>query len=326
MSKITYKDAGVDIEAGYEAVSLMKKHISKTMIPGVMKTPDSFFSAFELPKGYEEPVLVSSTDGVGTKLKIAIELGIHHTVGIDLVAMSVNDLICSGAKPLFFLDYIAIHKLDPKLVEQIVAGIADGCEQSGCALIGGETAEMNDMYKPGDYDLAGFAVGVVEKRKMISAKNVQKGDVVIGLPSSGLHSNGFSLARKVLTKSNYEKLLTPTKIYVKDILSLIEKFEIHAIANITGGGLPEKLGRAVPQGLEAVIDSTSWEMPEIFKRIESSGSIEKMEMFKTFNMGIGMTVIVPKEIAKDVAHFAKGFIIGEMHESSNSAGHGVKIK
>lgn len=207
MSKITYKDAGVDIEAGYEAVSLMKKHISKTMIPGVMKTPDSFFSAFELPKGYEEPVLVSSTDGVGTKLKIAIELGIHHTVGIDLVAMSVNDLICSGAKPLFFLDYIAIHKLDPKLVEQIVAGIADGCEQSGCALIGGETAEMNDMYKPGDYDLAGFAVGVVEKRKMISVKNVKKGDIVVGLPSSGLHSNGFSLARKVLTKSNYEKLL-----------------------------------------------------------------------------------------------------------------------
>ncbi len=298
--KVTYKQSGVDVHAGYLAVKAMGRDVKKTMIPGVLKSPGSFFSLFELPKGYKNPVLVSSTDGVGTKLLLAFKTGIHHTVGIDLVAMSVNDLICCGAKPLFFLDYIAIHQLEPSKVAQIVKGIAQGCRLSGCALVGGETAELRDLYAPGHYDLAGFAVGIVEKNKIINGSHIKPGDVVMGLASSGLHSNGYSLARKVLGSKFYRQMLTPTQIYVKEIHELIKSYEIKGIANITGGGLPEKLGRILPKGSQAIIDPACWEPGAIFKAIEKTGKVDPYEMFHAFNMGIGMAMVVSVQVAADI--------------------------
>jgi phosphoribosylformylglycinamidine cyclo-ligase len=298
--KITYKQSGVDVHAGYRAVQAMARDVKKTQIPGVLKSPGSFFSLFELPKGYKNPVLVAATDGVGTKLLLAFKTNIHHTVGVDLVAMSVNDLICCGAKPLFFLDYIAIHQVEPRKVANIVKGIAQGCRLSGCALVGGETAELRELYAPNHYDLAGFAVGVVEKHKIINGSSIAAGDVVLGLMSSGLHSNGYSLARKVLGPKFYREMLTPTQIYVKEIQTLIKNYEIKGIANITGGGLPEKLGRILPKGTGAIIDPVCWEPLPIFKAIEKTGKVAKDEMFHAFNMGIGMAIVVSAPVAAKI--------------------------
>jgi phosphoribosylformylglycinamidine cyclo-ligase len=312
----SYKAAGVDVEAGYAVVEKIKKHVASTHIPGVLGNIGSFACFFQPDlKNFKEPVLVASNDGVGTKVKLAVALDKHDTVGIDLVAMSVNDLICSGATPLFFLDYIAVHKVDPAQVEQIVAGIAEGCRQSGCALIGGETAEMNDMYQPGDYDLAGFAVGIVDKTKILNVERVQAGDVVVGLPSSGLHSNGYSLARKVLSEADYAEMLTPTKIYVQEILAYLKNdVNIHAIANITGGSFYEKLARAIPANVNAVLDPHSWELPSIFKKIQAAGQIAPKEMYSAFNMGIGMCLIVPPSEAAKI----EGIVIGKIVEGNKA--------
>lgn len=307
---LSYKEAGVDVEAGYEVVERIKSHVASTKIPGVLGNIGSFACFFQPDlTGIKEPVIVASNDGVGTKLKLAIALDKHDTVGIDLVAMSVNDLICSGATPLFFLDYVAVHKVHPQQVEQIVAGISEGCRQAGCALIGGETAEMNDMYKPGDYDLAGFAVGLVDKSKILTIDRVKPGDVIVGLPSSGIHSNGYSLARKVLGKDFYAEMLTPTKIYVKEVLGYLRNgVEIKAMANITGGSFYEKLSRAIPENVNAVLDPNSWEPLPIFKQIQATGGIGPKEMYSAFNMGIGMCLIVPPSAAKKI----NGPIIGKI--------------
>ncbi|MDR1997373.1 MAG: phosphoribosylformylglycinamidine cyclo-ligase [Candidatus Margulisbacteria bacterium] len=312
----SYKAAGVDVEAGYAVVEKIKKHVASTSIPGVLGNIGSFACFFQPDlSGLQEPVLVASNDGVGTKVKLAAALDRHDTVGIDLVAMSVNDLICSGATPLFFLDYIAVHKVLPAQVEQIVAGIAEGCRQAGCALIGGETAEMNDVYQPGEYDLAGFAVGLVEKSKILNVERVKIGDVVVGLPSSGLHSNGYSLARKVLGAADYAELLTPTKIYVREVLGYLKSgVEIHSIANITGGSFYEKLARAIPARVNVVLDPQSWEPLPIFKKIQAAGHIEPKEMYSAFNMGIGMCLIVPPSEAAKI----NGRVIGKIVEGNKA--------
>ncbi|MDR1453629.1 MAG: phosphoribosylformylglycinamidine cyclo-ligase [Candidatus Margulisbacteria bacterium] len=312
----SYKAAGVDVEAGYAVVEKIKKHAASTHIPGALGNIGSFACFFQPDlRGYKEPVLVASNDGVGTKVKLAVALDKHDTVGIDLVAMSVNDLICSGAAPLFFLDYIAVHKVKPEQVEQIVAGIAEGCRQSGCALIGGETAEMHDVYQPGDYDLAGFAVGLVDKAKILTIDRVRAGDVVVGLPSSGLHSNGYSLVRQVLSTDDYAEMLTPTKIYVKEILGYLKSgVEIHSIANITGGSFYEKLARAIPAQTNAVLDPQSWEPPPIFKKIQTAGQIALKEMYSAFNMGIGMCLIVPPSAAAQIS----GKVIGKIVEGDKT--------
>lgn len=329
---IDYKDAGVDVEAGYKAVNLMKTHIQKTMRPEVIDEIGGFSGAFSLANmNYNHPVLVSGTDGVGTKLKIAFIMDKHDTVGIDCVAMCANDVVCSGAQPLFFLDYIAFGKLIPEKAEQIVKGISEGCVQSGCALIGGETAEMPSFYPVDEYDLAGFVVGIAEKDKLITGARIKDGDVLIGLASSGIHSNGFSLVRKALNispqninlyieslgKSLGEEILIPTKIYVKTILSLIEKYEIKGIAHITGGGFIENIPRILPDGLKAIVHKGSWKIPPIFTLIQDSGNISIEDMYKTFNMGIGMVLAVPAEIAPFVVAEAnnrkeKAYIIGEI--------------
>ncbi|MDR2430673.1 MAG: phosphoribosylformylglycinamidine cyclo-ligase [Candidatus Margulisbacteria bacterium] len=308
----SYKAAGVDVAAGYAVVEKIKKHAVSTQIPGALGDIGSFACFFEPDlTGLKKPVLVASNDGVGTKVKLAAATGRHDTIGVDLVAMSVNDLICSGAAPLFFLDYIAAHKVDPAQVEQIVAGIAAGCRQSGCALIGGETAEMNDLYQPGDYDLAGFAVGIVDKTKILNIERVRTGDVVIGLPSSGLHSNGYSLARKALGKADYAEMLTPTKIYVREILGYLKSgVEIHSIANITGGSFYEKLARAIPAGVNAVLDPASWEPLPVFKKIQRAGRIADREMYSAFNMGVGMCLIVPPKEAEKIDGRIIGKIVG----------------
>jgi phosphoribosylformylglycinamidine cyclo-ligase len=310
----SYKAAGVDIEAGYAVVEKIKKHAASTRIPGALGKIGSFACFFQPDlKDLKEPVLVASNDGVGTKVKLAVALDKHDTVGIDLVAMSVNDLICSCATPLFFLDYIATHKVKPEQIEQIVSGIAEGCRQSGCALIGGETAEMNDLYQTGDYDLAGFAVGLVDKAKILNVERVQTGDVVVGLPSSGLHSNGYSLARKVLGADDYAEMLTPTKIYVKEILGYLKSgVEIHSIANITGGAFYEKLARAIPDKTNAVLDPASWKPPPIFKKIQTAGQIAPREMYSAFNMGIGLCLIVPPSEAAKI----NGKVIGKIVEGN----------
>lgn len=312
----SYRDAGVDIHAGYEVVKRIKKHVESTRTPGVIGSIGAFSGLFNADfKNYQEPLLVSATDGVGTKLKVAIELDKHDTVGIDLVAMSVNDLVCCGAKPLFFLDYIAVNQVLPAKIEQIVAGIADGCRQAECALLGGETAEMNDMYKTEDYDLAGFAVGVVDKNKLIDGSTVSEGDLLVGLPSSGLHSNGYSLARKVLDKADYLEILTPTKIYVKEILGYLEQgVHIKAIANITGGGLYENVARILPVGIDALIDAKTWQPQPIFKKIQEIAQIANKEMFSAFNMGIGMVLAVTPEDASKI----NGIVIGKMVKGSQS--------
>lgn len=309
----SYASAGVDITAGYKAVELMKKHIARTVTSGVCSSVGGFGGLFELDlKSIKKPVLVSGTDGVGTKLKLAFLLDKHDTVGIDCVAMCVNDVICCGARPLFFLDYIACGKNFPEKIASIVAGVSEGCVQSGSALIGGETAEMPGFYPIDEYDLAGFSVGVVDKDKILNPKSVKEGDVIIAVASSGVHSNGFSLVRKVFDvencdltspneelngKSIGEALLTPTKIYVKPILALLEEVKVRSISHITGGGFYENIPRSLPEGLSAEIDKSSLKILPIFNLIAKTGNIPERDMFNTFNMGVGMSIIVD---AKDV--------------------------
>ena len=302
-----YAQAGVDITAGYTAVELMKEHIAKTVTSGVCSAIGGFGGLFELPAGYEQPVLVSGTDGVGTKLKLAFLLDKHDTIGIDCVAMCVNDIICAGAKPLFFLDYIACGKNYPEKIAQIVSGVAEGCVQSGAALIGGETAEMPGFYPLEEYDLAGFSVGIVEKKKIIDNSTMQVGDKLIALPSSGVHSNGFSLVRKVFDVEHCdlqapvealggaglgETLLAPTKIYVKPVLALLEAVEVKAISHITGGGFYENIPRSLPAGKCARIQKDALKVLPIFEYIAAVGNISRRDMFNTFNMGVGMVVCV----------------------------------
>ncbi|RDU34678.1 phosphoribosylformylglycinamidine cyclo-ligase [Neobacillus piezotolerans] len=312
MSK-AYKEAGVNIEAGYEAVEKMKRHVRKTARPGVMGGLGGFGAMFDLSAlNLKEPVLISGTDGVGTKLMLAFMTGRHDTIGIDAVAMCVNDIVVQGAEPLYFLDYIGCGKADPDRIEAIVKGVADGCEQAGCALIGGETAEMPGMYEPNEYDLAGFAVGACEKQAVIDGSGIRKGDALVGIASSGLHSNGFTLARKVffekagLEVTDYieefgctlgEELLKPTKIYVKPILSALKQFPIKGMSHITGGGFHENIPRMLPEGLGAVIARGTWEIPPVFSKLEQLGKVGQEEMYHVFNMGIGMVVAINEELA-----------------------------
>ena len=307
-SSKAYAEAGVDITAGYEAVKRIKEHVARTNIPGTASELGGFGGAFEL-MGYKEPVLISGTDGVGTKLKLAFNMDKHDTIGIDCVAMCVNDVVCSGAQPIFFLDYIACGKLLPERIEQIVKGVADGCCESGCALIGGETAEMPGFYPADEYDLAGFAVGVVEKSMLMNNDNVREGDAVIAMPSSGVHSNGFSLVRKVfdvdggelneyvpeLGKTLGEALLTPTRLYVKPVQALRRAAEVHSLAHITGGGFYENIPRAIPKGLAAKVYRSKVRVLPIFDIIAEKGGICERDMFNTFNMGVGMIATVPQK-------------------------------
>ena len=329
----SYAAAGVDITAGYRAVELMKQHIARTMTD-VETSIGGFGGVFPLDlTGIQKPVLVSGTDGVGTKLKIAFGMGKNDTVGVDCVAMCVNDVICVGAKPLFFLDYIACGKNQPQRIADIVSGVAEGCVQSGCALIGGETAEMPGFYPEEEYDLAGFCVGVVDRDKMIDKTTMRPGDVVIGLASSGVHSNGFSLVRKVFEnwdmaaprpelggKSLYEALIVPTRIYVKPVLALLEKVSVRGISHITGGGFYENVPRSIPQGLCARIRKDAVKTPAIFDLIAKAGSIPEQDMFNTFNMGVGMTIVVPAEQADEALRIlndagAEAGVLGEIVES-----------
>ncbi|MDO4518359.1 MAG: phosphoribosylformylglycinamidine cyclo-ligase [Bacillota bacterium] len=318
-----YAASGVDITAGYKAVQLMKEHVSRTNTSGVMSDVGGFGGLFAPDmKGVAEPVLVSGTDGVGTKLKLAFTLDKHDTIGIDCVAMCVNDIICCGARPLFFLDYIACGKNVPERIAEIVKGVADGCVQSGAALIGGETAEMPGFYEETEYDLAGFAVGMVDKQKMLDKRNVSEGDIIIALPSSGVHSNGFSLVRKVFDVETADRdlvaqLLTPTKIYVKPILALMDALEVKTVAHITGGGFYENIPRALPDGCTAKIKKDDVRILPIFERIAAEGGISERDMFNTFNMGVGMICVVKaddKEKALEILH-ANGedaYVLGEI--------------
>ncbi len=302
---LSYRDAGVDIDAGDQLVENIKPYAKRTMRPEVLSGIGGFGGLVEISKKYKEPVLVSGTDGVGTKLKLAFELDIHNTVGIDLVGMSVNDILVQGAEPLFFLDYFACGKLDVPAATEVIKGIAHGCEQAGCALIGGETAEMPGMYPVGEYDLAGFAVGVVEKANIITGEHIQPGDVVLGMASNGAHSNGYSLVRKIIERSNPDMsakfdgerilrdvIMAPTRIYVKPLLALMQTLTIKGMAHITGGGITENVPRVLPAGVVADIDSQSWELPKLFKWLQSEGNVAEQEMYRTFNCGIGMVVIL----------------------------------
>ncbi|NWL89316.1 phosphoribosylformylglycinamidine cyclo-ligase [Paenibacillus sp. 79R4] len=310
-----YKNAGVDIAAGNEAVERMKKHVKRTFRPEVMTDLGGFGALFGLNKDkYEEPVLVSGTDGVGTKLKIAFAMDKHDTIGIDAVAMCVNDIVVQGAEPLFFLDYLACDKVVPTKIEAIVAGIAEGCHESGCALIGGETAEMPGMYSEGEYDIAGFTVGVVDKSKIVNGSTIASGDVVIGLASSGVHSNGFSLVRKLLLEDGGyslqdevaelggaklgDVLLTPTKLYVKPVLALLNEVQVKGMAHITGGGFIENIPRVLPEGVNVEIDYGSWPIQPIFSLLQQQGDVSNRDMFTTFNMGIGLVIVVVEDQAE----------------------------
>lgn len=315
----SYKEAGVDIEAGYEAVSRMKKHVQKTARTGVLGSLGGFGGMFDLSAlKLQEPVLVSGTDGVGTKLMIAFMMDRHDTIGIDAVAMCVNDIVVQGAEPLYFLDYIACGKAVPEKIEAIVKGIAEGCTQAGCALIGGETAEMPGLYSENEYDLAGFSVGACEKSDLITGESIKPGDVLIGLASSGIHSNGYSLVRKVFADRELteyieelgctlgEELLKPTKIYVKPILSAMKSFNLKGMAHITGGGFIENIPRMLPAGLGAAVNEGTWSIPPVFNLISSIGEIEQQEMYNIFNMGIGMVIAVDPELADEIVdHFGK---------------------
>ena len=312
---ISYKDAGVDIDAGDALVERIKPLAKKTMREGVMAGIGGFGALFEVPKRYQEPVLVSGTDGVGTKLKLAFEWNMHDTVGIDLVAMSVNDVLVQGAEPLFFLDYFACGKLDVDTAAAVVGGIARGCELSGCALIGGETAEMPGMYPAGEYDLAGFAVGAVEKSKILNGQNVTAGDMVLGLASSGVHSNGFSLVRKCIERASANgtipeqldgkpfkaAIMEPTRLYVKNVLAALAQHPIKALSHITGGGLLENIPRVLPDGLAAHLKAGSWPQTELFAWLQKTAGIDDLEMNRTFNNGIGMVVVVPSDAAEATA-------------------------
>jgi len=308
---LSYKDAGVDIDAGNALIERIKGVAKRTRRPEVMAGLGGFGALFELPTGYKEPVLISGTDGVGTKLRLAMDLNKHDTIGIDLVAMCVNDLIVGGAEPLFFLDYYATGKLNIDVAASVVDGIGTGCEMSGCSLVGGETAEMPGMYEGDDYDLAGFCVGIAEKSEIIDGSKVTEGDTLIGLASSGPHSNGYSLIRKIIEVSGAEltqklgdtdlgtALMAPTKIYVKPLLKLIKSSQVNALSHITGGGLLENIPRVLPEGSKAVIDTNSWELPEVFQWLQKSGNVNNVEMYRTFNCGVGMILAVPADKADE---------------------------
>jgi phosphoribosylformylglycinamidine cyclo-ligase len=342
-----YKQAGVDIEAGYKAVSLMKKHVQKTVRPEVLGGLGGFGGMFDLSRlGYKEPVLISGTDGVGTKLMLAFMMDKHDTIGIDCVAMCVNDIVVQGAEPLFFLDYIACGKAVPEKIEQIVKGIADGCVQAGCSLIGGETAEMPGMYGENEYDVAGFAVGIAEKSKLITGRNIQEGDALIGLASNGIHSNGYSLVRKIvledaklnlhetyegLTVPLGEELLRPTRIYVKPILEVMKQFEIKGMAHITGGGFVENIPRMLPEELCAEIDYGSWPIPPVFDLLQEKGKLERKEMFNIFNMGIGLVLAVDSELIQPVIERLeqlgeKAYLIGRVKKGEGVLFAGGKME
>lgn len=329
-----YKESGVNIEEGYRSVGMIKKLTERTMIPGVLNSIGSFAGMFELGSGYKNPVIVSGTDGVGTKLEIAFRMKKYDTVGIDCTAMCVNDILCHGAKPIFFLDYLACGKLEAEVASAFVKGVTDGCVLAGCALMGGETAEMPGFYKEGEYDIAGFAVGVVEKEDIIDGEKIEEGDILIGIESSGIHSNGYSLVRKLIPdidqdfngKKMGEVLLTPTRIYVKAVLDLISKFEIRGMAHITGGGFIENIPRMFKKKQTAVVNKDSYEIPEIFKYIMSLG-VKEQEMYNTFNMGIGYILCVKKEdvdgVIKTVeAHDFKAHVIGHVENE----GEGICLK
>lgn len=327
MTQLTYKDSGVDIDAGNESVRLIKNFVRATYRPEVLGDLGGFGGLFAL-KHYDEPILVAGTDGVGTKLKIAFKLNRHDTIGQDAVAMCVNDILVQGAEPLFFLDYLAVGKLNPAQVAEIVRGVAEACKESGCALIGGETAEMSGFYSGGEYDIAGFAVGVVERKSLITPARVKVGDVLIGLPSSGLHSNGFSLVRKIVfehmkftgdekfsdDKTLGEELLTPTKLYPATVLPIIRTYgeKIHGLVHVTGGGFYDNIPRALPEGLGATIDADTWRIPKIFRLLQEWGNVPRREMFRTFNCGIGMILIVDAQIADEIG----GYKIGRVVENS----------
>ncbi|ARI78588.1 phosphoribosylformylglycinamidine cyclo-ligase [Halobacillus mangrovi] len=326
----SYKQAGVDVEAGYEAVDRMKKHVQRTMRKEVLGGLGAFAGLFDISEmNYEKPVLVTGTDGVGTKLKLAFQMDKHDTIGVDVVAMCVNDIVAQGADPLLFLDYIACGKNEPERIEQIVKGIADGCEQSGAALVGGETAEMPGMYELDEYDLAGFVVGMADKDSIITGDSIQPGDVLIGLPSTGVHSNGFSLVRKVIDNNGLdlnktypefdrplgEELLTPTNIYVKAVQGLREAVSVKGLAHITGGGFYENVPRTLPEGLGARIETNSWPVPEIFNFLQKEGRIPEDDMYGVFNMGIGMVAVVSEDEAEAaVASQKNAFVIGKVTE------------
>lgn len=319
----SYRDSGVNVQAGYDAVRLMREHVSRTLTEGVIGGIGGFGGMFALPEGMRKPVLVSGTDGVGTKLKIAFAMNRHNTVGIDCTAMCVNDVLCCGAKPLFFLDYVAVGKNIPERVAEIVSGVAEGCVQAECALIGGETAEMPGFYPEDEYDIAGFCVGVVERDEILDPANVNEGDVMIALPSSGVHSNGFSLVRKVFANNDLhsyvdelgctlgEELLRPTRIYVKDVMPVLRK--VKSIAHITGGGFWENIPRALPEGLSAKINLKSVKTPPIFDLIMKSGNIDSNEMYHVFNMGVGMVLIVDGNNADEILRAVKdSYVMGEV--------------
>ncbi|MDE6522772.1 MAG: phosphoribosylformylglycinamidine cyclo-ligase [Muribaculaceae bacterium] len=329
----SYEASGVNLEAGYEVVSRIKKHVASTNRPGVMGNIGAFGGMFDLASlGYKEPILVSGTDGVGTKLKIAFAVDKHDTIGIDAVAMCVNDVLAQGAEPLFFLDYVAVGKNEPAVVEAIVSGVAEGCRQAGCALIGGETAEMPGMYQPGDYDIAGFTVGAVDRSNLIDGSKVKTGDVLVGIASSGVHSNGFSLVRKIVAdaglefdkkyeetgdKTLGEMLLTPTRIYVKPVLDVIRNVDVHGVAHITGGGFDENIPRILHDGQGIEVKEGSWEILPVFKLLEKYGHVPHREMFNIFNMGIGMVLAVDeKDAAKAIEilekHGEKASVIGKI--------------
>ena len=339
MSKqsLSYKDAGVDINAGNALVERIKPEVKRTTRAEVIGGLGGFGALCAIPSKYKEPVLVSGTDGVGTKLRLAIDLKKHDTIGIDLVAMCVNDLVVQGAEPLFFLDYYATGKLDVDVAADVVKGIADGCVQSGCALVGGETAEMPGMYHEGDYDLAGFCVGVVEKSEIIDGSRVKNGDALIALGSSGPHSNGYSLVRKVINvagvnpatelldnKPLSEHLLAPTKIYVKSVLALIKQSDVHAIAHLTGGGFWENIPRVLPKNTKAVIDEKSWEWPSVFNWLQEKGNIDTYEMYRTFNCGVGMVIALPQEQVETALAILKqagenAWLIGHIKHAEDDA-------
>ena len=335
---LTYRDSGVDIDTGNALIDRIKPHTKRTTRPEVMGGLGGFGGLMAIPEGYKQPILVSGTDGVGTKLKLAIDAQIYDTIGIDLVAMCVNDIIVTGAEPLFFLDYYATAKLDNDIAEAVIKGIADGCVESGCALIGGETAEMPGMYAPGDFDLAGFSVGVVEKSDILDPANVKAGQVLLGLASSGPHSNGYSLIRKVIEVSGAslndefngttlgKALLAPTTLYVKPILAALKKHNIHAIAHITGGGLTENLPRVMPKNSKAVIDVTSWQSNPVFDWLQQNGNIEDQEMLRTFNCGIGMVLVIDKTDVSALQETLntfnmKSYVIGSIEESEQNEAH-----
>ena len=343
-SGLSYSDAGVDIEAGNALIERIKPAVSRTSRQGVLGGLGGFGGLFELPvHRYRQPVLVSGTDGVGTKLRLAIDLKQYDSVGIDLVAMCVNDIIVAGAEPLFFLDYYATGQLDIDVATSVVEGIAEGCMRSGAALIGGETAEMPGMYEGDDFDLAGFAVGIVEKDQILDKNTVQSGDVIIGIDSSGPHSNGYSLIRKILEVSGAkpeeafddrtlgEVLLEPTRIYVKPLLKVFEQVKVHALAHITGGGLPENLPRVLPEGLDAVIDSSSWQWPAIFTWLQEQGKVIEAEMYRTFNCGIGMAVVIDSKDTENVINILqnageKARVIGRIESAMAPDNGGVRIE